>query len=230
MQSLSRQDFSNFAPEGHEAEVVISSILGRLQGCLFRCLVDDDFTTVFVTDSVERLLGYPAADFIGHRVRSFTSLIHPEDLQSVIAVITPAMAAGSAWDVDYRMKQARGDWTWVRESATSVRDAKGNVAHIEGVIIDIDERKRRELDSLAVSKDMSAFSADILGKTNGILASLNKLHLLGLNARIEAARVGQQGAGFGVVAQEINVLSNETMANAKSIVDLTKRLDGLLAR
>ncbi len=208
-------------------EEAIPSILSRLEGCLFRCLVDDDFTIVFVSEAVHRLLGFPASDFIGHRVRSFTSLIHPEDMDRIVATITPAMEKRTAWDIDYRMKTAKGDWLWVRESAVAVRDARGDILHIEGVILDIDARKRQELASLELNKDMSSFSNEILLKTNSILATLNKLHLLGLNARIEAARFGAEGAGFGVVAQEINVLSNETMTNAKSIVALTKKLDAL---
>jgi PAS domain S-box-containing protein len=206
------------------------SIISRLQGCLFRCLVDDDYTTTYVSQTVQALLGYPASDFIGHRVRSFTTLIHPDDLKLSLAVIGPSIEKNQPWNIDYRMHHARGDWVWVRESACAVCDAAGRVMFLEGVIIDIDERKRRELVSLTLNQDMSKVSADILKKTNGILATLNKLHMLGLNARIEAARAGQMGAGFAVVAQEINVLSNETMTNAKMIVELTKQLDGLVGR
>jgi hypothetical protein len=54
-------------------------------------------------------------------------------------------------------------------------------------------------------------------------------HLLALNARIEAARAGQAGAAFSVVAQEMQGLSNKTSEAAKQLATNTQRtIDDLL--
>jgi uncharacterized protein YoxC len=49
--------------------------------------------------------------------------------------------------------------------------------------------------------------------------------MLGLNAAIEAARVGDAGRGFGVVAEEIRKLSEESKQTVKQIKDLTLKIE-----
>ncbi|RKO67049.1 methyl-accepting chemotaxis protein [Desulfofundulus salinus] len=59
-------------------------------------------------------------------------------------------------------------------------------------------------------------------KTDNIVALIQEIaeqtHLLGLNAAIEAARVGDAGRGFNVVAGEIRKLSQDTQRSVKEIM------------
>ena len=61
------------------------------------------------------------------------------------------------------------------------------------------------------------------------LNSLKKIsentHLLALNAKIEAARVGEQGKSFGVVAEEVKSLAAETQDLSKQIEHLINSID-----
>ncbi|WP_026882056.1 PocR ligand-binding domain-containing protein [Clostridium akagii] len=69
---------------------------------------------------------------------------------------------------------------------------------------------------------------DISKEINTILDSIKSIadetKMLGLNAAIEAARAGDAGKGFGVVATEIRALSQSSKETALTISDLTKKI------
>lgn len=70
--------------------------------------------------------------------------------------------------------------------------------------------------------------ADTSAKINEVLDFIKNVadqtKMLGLNAAIEAARAGEHGRGFGVVAEEIRKLSDQSKETAESIRKLTKEI------
>ncbi len=70
-------------------------------------------------------------------------------------------------------------------------------------------------------QEVYKLSEDINGVLNFIKQIADQTKMLGLNAAIEAARAGDVGRGFGVVAEEIRKLSDESRDTVASIRTLT---------
>lgn len=70
-------------------------------------------------------------------------------------------------------------------------------------------------------KEITGLSDEINGVTAFIKEIADETKMLGLNAAIEAARAGEAGRGFGVVAEEIRKLSEQSKSTVPKIKKLT---------
>jgi PAS domain S-box-containing protein len=125
-----------------ESRQRLNNILANNPGAIYRCANDTHWTMEFISAGIELITGYSADDFLNNRVRSYASIMHPDDRKSVVDIVTSALANKQHYEMEYRLKAADNTLRWVHEQGRGVFADNGQVLYLDGVIFDITAQLR----------------------------------------------------------------------------------------
>jgi PAS domain S-box-containing protein len=123
---------------------LLRTLMENVPGAIYRSAWHSDYTLEMITDEIERISGYPPANFLASNRRTILSLVHPDDVDMVLEAITQAsIDSDDPFQLEYRIVLADGSVRWVLDRGQLVRGAAGRL-WMDGALFDITERREAE--------------------------------------------------------------------------------------
>lgn len=122
----------------------LTNLIGNLNGMVYRCLYDQNWTMLFVSNPVVELTGYLSQEILYNNKISYAQLVHPCDLVRVSKTIQTAVESDQRFTVEYRIRTKSGEEKWVWEQGIGLKNREGKLEILEGCILDITDRKNAE--------------------------------------------------------------------------------------
>jgi len=127
----------------HAATTKYGALVEQIPAIVYQDVGDEALTTVYVSPQVHTILGVLPEEWVGDS-KLWAEMLHPEDREETILAVDRGVRAGRPFSVEYRMVARDGRVVWFQDSAVMLPGADGRTEFIQGVMLDVTERKRAE--------------------------------------------------------------------------------------
>ncbi|AWM13393.1 hypothetical protein DI487_05645 [Flavobacterium sediminis] len=138
---------------------------------------DENRSKIYLNNEIERLTGYSKEDFLSNKIK-LSDLYHPEDKEAALEEISLSVKNKTPFHITSRIIKKDNSIIWIEEFGEAIF-IDGNIEYIEGVVLDITERKNieeailakevAEKSNKAKSEFLANMSHEIRTPLNGII-------------------------------------------------------------
>jgi two-component system sensor histidine kinase/response regulator len=123
-----------------KSEEKFRTLVGNVPGIVYRCEANAPWRMLHINDVVFEITGRKAADFLEGKIK-WADIIVPYDLEFVEKKVSEGVEKNISYEIEYRISGADGGIRWVWEAGKCSYDEKGTPLYIDGVILDVTQRK-----------------------------------------------------------------------------------------
>lgn len=161
-----------------ESEARFRSVLDASRDVIYRLNLQTG-RYEYISPSAERVIGFSVDEIMSLDLENSLAMIHPDDLPAMRAVLAHLEEAGEG-ELEYRQRTRSGEYRWLSNRMSLIKDSAGRPLYRSGNIRDITERKQAEELLLRSEKlaSVGRVAAAIAHEINNPLAAVtNVLYL-----------------------------------------------------
>ncbi|MEQ8691530.1 MAG: ATP-binding protein [Pseudomonadales bacterium] len=193
------------------------ALLEQMPGVAYRFANNTQRTVLSIHGNCESLTGH-AQKALSKNNFAWSELTHGDDRDFVNSELQLSLAAGEAFDMQYRIVDKSGDEKWVRDRGRGVVDDTGKCTAVQGYIDDISPLRTAAPGTQATSARVSSLLSQMdditayaksqieIGRQREQLAHADRLYTLGEMATGIAHEINQPLAAISLFAQAGNRL------------------------
>jgi PAS domain S-box-containing protein len=126
-----------------EMQKMLKTIINNSSAVVFLWKNMENWPVEFVSENVTQF-GYPAEAFTSGKLL-YGDIVHKEDISSVSGSLERSILKGyDSFEMEYRILTGDGNTRWVEERTYIQRDDEGNVTYLQGIVVDVTERKEAQ--------------------------------------------------------------------------------------
>lgn len=137
------------------SEAKYRTLVEQVPAITYVAALDDVTTHIYISPQIETLLGWTQDEWLANP-DSFKERLHPEDRDRVLSELILSYSQGGPFASEYRLRSKSGQVVWVRDESRAVYDADGLPLYMQGVALDITDRKQAEEALLEASGKLRA--------------------------------------------------------------------------
>jgi diguanylate cyclase (GGDEF)-like protein/PAS domain S-box-containing protein len=121
-------------------------LVDHLPGMIYRCKIDNDWTMEYVSEGFKTLTGYEVQEVLYNQSIAFNDIIHPNYRSLLVDEWNAIIKDNRIFEKEYMIITKEGKNKWVYEQGKPLYDANGQAVALEGIIIDLNKRRERDLE------------------------------------------------------------------------------------
>jgi signal transduction histidine kinase len=165
----------------------------------------------WLTPPVQLLGPLPASG----RYPQFRDMVHPDDRSQYAAQSRAFAAAGEEYERDFRLVRTDGEVRWLHGRGRAFRDARGRPLRMVGVTVDIDERKQRERQIVALTEELER---RVAARTGELETAVRDLKAVSYSVSHDLR------APLRAIHAYASLLRDESVGHAEEAADWLKRI------
>ena len=142
---------------------VLLSLFDKGDSILFKWNNDEKWSVSYVSQSVEKVLGYDYKSFLNNQI-TYTSCIHKDDKQKFMDEVSKATNHGDVTYFKhnpYRVITKNGEIKWIMDYTVVIKDEK-SISHYLGYLLDITAEKKNEYELLEFKNSLFSDSKAVM--------------------------------------------------------------------